>query len=546
MKYYVDDSGTVGAGTKASPWGALSQIDWSKIKGGTELYIDGTHRITSDYWEIATSGMSDAPVRIYFGSTAKLIGAKQLAATTDWTSLGSGLWRSAANSFPKSTGFALFGTLTQGNVGVKVADKGDLNAAREWYHDTTDKYVTVYTGDDTVAGNPYTVYGTAEIAFSRYTILIQDRAFIEVYGGESLHSATSTIIVRRSHDITFDGHAVGWSGGGGGVGDGYQIDGNGTYNVCVRNCTVQQIYDGAFMPQVFSASVDEVMHDIYIEDNTILNCGIGGAAAAHSARASEVYNVYFRRNKCYNSGYGWSGINNSVHGKGFSVKEATGATSSYVHDIYFEDNVVNRFANVGLNMYEGHAIFRRNHVTGGTGLYTTETPAGIRISGGTSGESADEATGEFSGNHVYFNACYGVYVINNTPTGGETVLIDGNTFIANTTAEIRTATSTGTVFTNNTVIATTALCAKDEVANPITADGNAYFKTDAGNWFEHGATGYATLALWAAATSQDGDSTDTDPRPVVVNTDLASAIAITSPKTYFCNGLVTTVTLTAS
>lgn len=546
MIWYVTDSGERGnGGTLNSPWGSIYDIDWSKIKPGDTLRITGTHRLTADQWEIQCSGVSGYPVTIDF-TGATILSSQAFNSISDWTSAGSGIWRTAVGACPFTIGFALFGSEAQANVGTKQSSQAACVALRDYYNNTTTNTVYVYTGGDTAGYNPATVFGSIEIPSYKYSYYVTGRSYLKIIGGTFKYAPSSFVMMLYSDHIDVYGQTYSWGGGGADgtpVGDAVQVS-RYSHDITFNDCLAYQIFDVGFTAQLYSATLQETLYNVYFNNCTAIRCGELGAAACHTNIASECHDIYFRNCKGYELGYGWSGYaNNSVHGVGIGIK--TSVPLSNTHDIYVEDCLIDGFASIGINNTEGNNIYiRRNQFYGGTGDYTGTTAAAVKFHGGSGGETDNECTGIIEDNIIAGNNCYGILTVNNTPASGN-VTIQNNTLIDNATAEIYSWNADKEIITGNTICSTTALCIKDDATGTgMTCDGNSYYKTDAGNWFQMSSTTYATLALWAAATSHDATSTNSDVRPLsFIAQSLAAAYAITSTKTVWCDGTDVRVTL---
>lgn len=546
-EWFIDSSASVcGDGSQSSPLKSIYDLNQSVIRPGDTIFVSGEHRIIYDGWAFIASGVGGALVTINMtGATFKP--SKSFNSTTDWVETTSGRWRTYAGKIGFTPGFALFGAEAQRNVGTKKAAAEDCVALRDWYYDTTNRYVEVYAG----ASDPATTFEAVETPTYRYGIELDSVCYLKFIGGSIKHSSSSFFKMHNCHHIDVYGQTYSWGGGGGGGVDGGDAAGDGaqisrySHDITFNDCLAYQIFDVGFTAQLYSTTLQETLYNIYFNNCTAIRCGELGAAACHVNIASECHDIYFRNCVGRELGYGWSGYaNNSVHGVGIGIK--TSVPLSNTHDIYVEDCLIDGFASIGINNTEGNNVYiRRNQFYGGTGDYTTTTPAAVKFHGGSGGETDNECTGVIEDNIIAGNNCYGILTINNTPASGN-VTIQNNTLIDNATAEIYSWNSDKEIITGNIICATTALCIKDDTTGTqlTSCDTNHYYKTDAGDWFQRSSTTYATLALWAAATGYDASSTNTDVRPLsYIKGSLALAYAITSTKTVWCDGEDVRITL---
>ena len=462
--YYIDfsDGDDANSGTSLStPWKSVSKVNNGIFLPGDSILFK-RNEIWREQLIIPSSGEQDNPI-VYGaygeGNKPLFLGSDAKNSMNDWTFLGANKWATAVGSFPKlrwrSVGFMLLGEEKQENVGKWVAIEADLDMEREFWWEEANERVILYSPQ----GNPASVFSNIEIAHRHSCILLENKEHLVIQDLAFKYSNNSAIMPEACSHITIQNIEASFLGGGYGsttrAGDAIPPHGRSSF-IHIRNCNISQVFDIGIAPQLYPAE-SVTMHDIIVENCTIDRCGAGITIAAHGPVDAEIYNVYFRNNNIYNSGFGWSGTANSVHGKGISIKEKHGAIKPDVHDIFIENNIIDTYAFRGINAYEGNFVIKRNIVRNGTADYidgTLDLPAALALSGGdySSGFSLGEATGLIAYNLIYNNNCHGVYIKHNTPYPSERLEIYNNVFYNNGNSDysnFRSRTSNGTILKNN-------------------------------------------------------------------------------------------------
>lgn len=177
--YYVDattgDDGDDGL-SPANAWATLSQVNGSSFNPGDTIYLK-----RGETWRetltVPDSGTSGSPITIgaYGAGDAPLILASTDASETgDWTDAGSDLWYAGYSTEPNAV-------WRNGVRMTEEGDSGDLDAYDEWYNDTGNSRVYVFSDGAT---NPVSQGGTNTFEFGTRTSCITgtDQSHVTVNG----------------------------------------------------------------------------------------------------------------------------------------------------------------------------------------------------------------------------------------------------------------------------------------------------------------------------------------------------------------------------
>ena len=239
---------------------------------------------------------------------------------------------------------------------------------------------------------------------------------------------THGIRLSGSRNAVIDNVHVSWVGGAinpagyPAAGDGITFDGN-TENLLVKDSVVKQCFDTGFTIQLFSKNREKA-ENIRFQNIMVDRCGAGASVAVHSRSGSVIDNVDIT-GSFTNMGYGWSGTDNSVHGRGVMIKQYDQAT---ITNVRLHDSLIDRFSWVGILQYSGELYAWNNVVTNGTGEYTYDKyvkPAAYTAHGMdyTTGPSDDEAIGIIQNNRFINNNTFALQLVHNRPKPSSGVLV---------------------------------------------------------------------------------------------------------------------------
>lgn len=535
--YYVsssqgDDRNTGGI---ADPWQTISILNSQIFEAGDSILFK-----CGDVWDLDNgtggklklngTGAPESHITISsygVGNKPLFLGSKSLTNAADWFYLGANNWATATGSFPlvraRGVGFLLIGQETQTNVGRLKKNIAELNNERDFTWDATDQRIALHSP----LGNPAEAYEAIESTALDTSLQLIGNSFVDIKNLSFKYQNTYGVELDSCNNINIENIDISYMGGGVSSdwptrsGDAIGPHGNSSF-IKIKNCTISQVFDVGIAPQLYGNSA-EIMHDIIIENNFIDKCGAGMGIAAHKPVQSEIYNVEFRSNTITNAGYGWSGIDNSVHGRGIAVKELYDAVNKpNVHDIKIENNIIDTYAWWGIITWEGNFIINGNIITNGLGDYSTNynPPAAIALTGGdyVYGYSDGESTGLVSNNLIYNNKGHGIYILNNTPDPQfESLKIYNNTLYNNggeIYSGLKTVSSSGFEFKNNIIYSIDSPCFESSkfASGKIESDYNLFHRELGTVWIwgfvEYPESSFDTYRL---ASGQDNNSLTSDP-----------------------------------
>jgi len=231
---------------------------------------------------------------------------------------------------------------------------------------------------------------------------------------------THGIRISDSKNSVIDNVFVSWIGGGINprgfprAGDGITFDGN-TSDALIINSSVSQCFDTGFTMQLFK-DFEQYANGLRFINVNVDKCGAGLSVAVHKKSSSKIDDVEIVGNFT-NLGYGWSGVDNSVHGRGVMIKQYN---SSKITNIKLHDSVIDTFSWVGVLQYSGELDAWNNTIKNGTGEYVKDKyikPAAYTAHGVdyTRESSDDEAVGLFHKNKILNNKAFAFQIIHNRP-----------------------------------------------------------------------------------------------------------------------------------
>lgn len=252
---------------------------------------------------------------------------------------------------------------------------------------------------------------------------------------------THGLRISNSKNTVIDNVSVSWIGGGINpsgfprAGDGITFDGN-TSKAVVKNSSVSQCFDTGFTMQLFK-NFSEYVDDFKFENVRVDRCGAGLSVAIHKNNHSMINNVDIS-GVFSNLGYGWSGVNNSVHGRGVMVKQFE---KSDIRNVKLHNSIIDTYAWVGILQYSGELYAWDNVIKNGTGEYLKNKyvrPAAYTAHGMdyTKGPSDGEAVGRIYSNKIVGNNAYVFQIINNRPKQSTQQLTIKDNFLSRNSKKI--------------------------------------------------------------------------------------------------------------
>jgi len=250
----------------------------------------------------------------------------------------------------------------------------------------------------------------------------------------------------NTSNTTVDNLNVSWFGGGINpsgfprAGDGITFDGN-TSNAWVKNSHAFQCFDTGFAIQLFKPRKEFAKNLRFINISTDM-CSGGISVATHKRGGSVIDDVEVV-GAFTNLGYGWSGMNNTVHGRGVLILQHE---ESKITNIKIHDSVIDKYSWVGILHAAGELDAWNNTIMNGTGEYAHNRyiqPAAYTAHGKdyTRDVSDDEAIGSFHDNTIINNNGYALQVIHNRPKQSTRQLTIKNNKLSGNKAQLNLKTS---------------------------------------------------------------------------------------------------------
>ena len=295
------------------------------------------------------------------------------------------------------------------SCGVKKWGQGELSQQGNFYHDTGNYSVKVYSTSNpanlysdieiesqntrSIDGltKSYVTYENFDLRYSDYAIWIGGR---EIYGGVG-------------HDVTVRGCDVSFIGGGQWIGtvrggNGIEVAGS-AYNILIENNRVWDVYDaGISMEGTDWGTEQGEQHDIIVRNNLVWNCEYNYFIGSNETSVSD---IYFENNTGAYGGYGWSegqrgdGENGNDNGHNLDLL----ARNSVWTDVYIRNNIFYESLTAGFIS----AIYNYNPVNGFSTDYASL--ANIHLDYNLYYESSGDVVWMDNGNYRYTSAQFAQY-----------------------------------------------------------------------------------------------------------------------------------------
>lgn len=309
--YYVSNSGndSYSGTTTIAPWQTISKVNSASLNPGDQVLFRRGDTWREQISLIVQSG--DATGDITYGAYGTgndplILGSKQENSTSDWTNVGTNLWRNTDATFTNANGGV--GNLifnNEASIGWKVYSLSDLNSQGDFYFDLTNQYLTVYS-----TSNPASYYSNIECALGKDGIRLwssQDYVTIEnldiryyAAHGVSAGGGVDHITIKYCH--------FQYIGGGdfdsGSYGNGIQFWGS-CSNILTERNTFYEIYDAAITHQYSGSSVVTVSNFV-VRFNIVDRAYYSWEHFLSSPIGSSVNGMYVQNNTFIDPGEAWS------------------------------------------------------------------------------------------------------------------------------------------------------------------------------------------------------------------------------------------------
>ncbi|HNX38578.1 MAG TPA: right-handed parallel beta-helix repeat-containing protein [Candidatus Cloacimonadota bacterium] len=311
--YYVSTSGSNSNNgtTTGTPWQTLSKVNSYSVSPGFvagDIIRFRCGEVFRGYLTISNSGSSGSPITLTsYGAGEKpvIAGAADVSSSASWSNTSGSIWRTTVSPPSPLTDAGNIIFNNDANCGRKRTTLATCTVQGDWFYDTTDDRVYMYS-----ASNPGTYYTHIELGgiYSENVLTIGYRSYITVDGLSVKYSANNGIMIREASNVIVQNCEVAWIGGmyygedGNGyrMGNGIQIWNNNN-NITVRYNYVHDIYDAGISPQGSGAYTQS---NISIYYNVFEGCYYTYEVFTSGDRT--LTNVNFYNNTCLWAGTVWS------------------------------------------------------------------------------------------------------------------------------------------------------------------------------------------------------------------------------------------------
>jgi Putative Ig domain len=365
--YYVDDingNDSNDGHTPATAWQTVNMVNITPLGPNTSVRFK-----RGGIWRQQLKMQSGSPAgAIYYdaygtGPKPTLMGSVNAANPSDWTALGGNLWQSVA-TFPPMPGYTnglpynnandvgnfLWGGYTNPGIGVEKWTQSDLQHPSDWFFNTTNWTVVVYS-----VTNPATAFPGAELAIDRDIVemsnLGESYAFVQnlslLYGaasGINGNGSGASYLTFRDLDISYIG---GGNLGGSGTryGAGIVFWGNANNNLVDRNF-IAQVYDSGITNQAISSGNNISVYNLTYSNNVVWNASTSfeiWVKSTTNAPGSTMHDIYVLNNSASNPNC-WRATQNPPNGSGGFALIIGSSPAVAVYNMVFENNAFAHFA----------------------------------------------------------------------------------------------------------------------------------------------------------------------------------------------------------
>jgi hypothetical protein len=300
--YYVSNDGDdSNSGTSIStPWETLSKVNSFDFSPGDVIGFErgGTWRGQL----IPHSGDETASIHYTaYGTGDKplLLGSIDMNETSDWIDQGGNIWATDSATLSSDIGNII---LDNSEVGIKCSDEADLDAQNEFWYDSDENQVKMYS-----SANPADLYESIELAQKEHVVNQTDSSHIIYSNLHLMYGAAHGFGGGNTQNITIKDCEIDFVGGGyltetQRYGNGIELWGN-AENILIEGCKISNTYDTGI---VNNGSADQyVQRNIRYKNNHIFNCEVGFEIWGNSTSAI-MESIYLEDNVFEDSGFGWS------------------------------------------------------------------------------------------------------------------------------------------------------------------------------------------------------------------------------------------------
>jgi hypothetical protein len=310
--------------TEALAWASLTKVNSTTFAAGDSVLFKRGDTFRGGISQNEDGTNSDWIVYGAYGTGAKpkILGAKDLSATGDWTEHSSNIWETTATLGTAQNDIANMIFNNEAFCGYKKKTIDSLNAAHKFYYNGTDDLLYLYA-----TSNPGTFYTHIEAAgnydVAQGTLKWTNSSYIKIEDLDVRYSSAAGIETENGNVIIIEDCDVSYIGGEYLFIAGADLRrvGNGISlvlvndSIIVRRCLVDQCYDAGISPQAWETSA---MTNMWFYSNIITNCWY--SYEFWCSTGYTLTNVHFYNNTCVDAGGNWSNsslqrpdLNNACH-----------------------------------------------------------------------------------------------------------------------------------------------------------------------------------------------------------------------------------------
>lgn len=311
--YYVKTGGNDGlAGTSdATAWASLTKVQSSTFSAGDSILFRRGDTFRGALYRNNEDGTPSN--WIYWGAYGtgnrpKILGAKDISSTGDWTVHSGNIWKTTATLGTVQDDISNLIFNNEAFCGYKKKYIDSLNAQGKFFYNPSDNLLYLYS-----ASNPGTFYTHIEAAGHHdlrqglcYWISCD---YIHIADLDVRYSSGAGIETHTGNVFIIERCYTAWIGGEwllSDLGDLRRL-GNGISliqsndSIIVRNCHAHQCFDAGISPQYWSASMS--MTNMWMYNNVVTNCWYSYETWAGTGIT--LSNVHFYNNTCVDAGDCW-------------------------------------------------------------------------------------------------------------------------------------------------------------------------------------------------------------------------------------------------
>lgn len=361
--YYVSSSlgDDDNDGSFAHPWASLDKVNSETFSPGDIIAFrrGDTFRGYIDKQENGSSGLYITYTAYGSGLKPMILGSENRSGMANWALYSTNIWRTSsiiANpGYENDIANLVFNADT--SCGVKKTSLFDCTLQGEWYYDTADRRVYMYS-----TSNPGLYYTNIEVAgcydslgtftwtFSSY-INVNNLNF-KYAGNGSIWMQSCAHFVIEECDFSWVG---GWyyAGGYGRLGNAIQMWSTDYVNyindIVIRRNLIDQCWDAGISPQGYGTSYTQTNIQMYY--NIIKNCYY--SYEIFTRAGATMSNINFYNNTCIDAGSQWSANQRTVSGSGNAEHLRNSEDGAIISNCNIKNNIfygaLNRGVHTDLN-----------------------------------------------------------------------------------------------------------------------------------------------------------------------------------------------------